>query len=105
MDKISYLFDGFHFSVCVESDCCAGAWELNDENCEKDDHVDEEEDLVMFEGGQEAQHGHEKKKHSRGHNTTKDGKAGDDGRTLAISGHANQQESYHLQNSKGKLCK
>ena len=102
---MSYLFDGFHFSVCVESDCCAGAWELNDEDGEKDDHVDEEEDLVMFEGGQEAEHGHEQKKNSRGHNPAKDGKAGDDSRTFAISGHSYQQESYHLQNSKGKLCK
>ena len=51
----------------------------------------------MFEGGQEAEHGHEQKKNSRGHNPTKDGKAGDDSRTLAISGHSYQQESYHLQ--------
>ena len=61
----------------------AGAGELDDEDEEEDDHVDEEHDLVLPHGPDDAQHGDEEQEHPACRNAANDGQTRDDARDLA----------------------
>ena len=55
-----------------------GAGELDDEDEEEDDHVEEEHDLVMFDGTDQTDYRDKKEEDPRGCDASNDGKVGDD---------------------------
>ena len=59
-----------------------GAGELDDEDEEEDDHVDEEHDLVLLHGPDDAQHRDEEEEDPAEGDASNDGQAGDDTRDL-----------------------
>ena len=61
----------------------AGAGELDDEDEEEDDHVDEEHDLVLLHGSDDAQHWDEEEEDTAEGDASNDGQTGDDTGDLA----------------------
>ena len=64
--------------MIIDSEGGTGAGELDDEDEEEDDHVEEEHDLVMFDGTDQTDHRDEEKEDPRGRDAANDGKVCDD---------------------------
>ena len=74
----SHRLDDGLLVLWVDREGCTGAGELDDEDEEEDDHVEEEHDLVMFDGSDETNHRDEEEEDTRGCDASNDGKIGDD---------------------------
>ena len=78
-----YLENNCPLILLADREGGAGAGELDDEDAEEDDHVDEEHDLVLPHGPDDAQHGDEQQEHPAGCDASDNGQTRDDARHLA----------------------
>ena len=74
----SNLVDDYLLVLGVNRQGGTGAGELDDEDEEEDDHVEEEHDLVMFDGSDKTNHRDEEKEDTRGRDASDDRKICDD---------------------------
>ena len=64
--------------LCINRDGGTGAGELDDEDEEEDDHVEEQHDLVVFDGADKTDHRDKEEEDPRGGDASNDGKVCDD---------------------------